>query len=401
MTRRLFHEDPRLVRFEAEVVEAGLRDGRPVVILDQTAFYPESGGQPWDTGRLAGARIAGVVEEAPWGRILHFLDDGTPLPAAGAHVEGEVDWARRFDHMQQHTGQHLLTRAIERLHGVPTVSFHLGEREVTIDLETPSLPSEALDEAEDLLASVLREARPIVPRWVAPEEVPEGIALPEEARSLGRVRLVEVAGFDLDPCCGTHCGRTAEVGAIVILGQEKAGKRTRVSFLCGERARAETRRRLRWTTALARRLSMDPSDLPAGLDRMLEEARALRKERTELRVRLAEREASSIEPVPGDRFDLVCLDLGERLSEEAQALAAAFRPRPRTVVLVGWKDGSGARILATRSADLDLDVRPAIAEAAPLLGGRGGGGPDNAQCGGPDTSRLPDALAAARQRLES
>src|SRR5262249_52928389 len=161
---------------------------------------------------------------------------------------------------------------------------------------------------EDLLASVLREDRPIVPRWVAPGDVPAGIEVPEEARRTGQVRLVEVEGFDLDPCCGTHCARTAEVGAIVILGQEKAGKRTRVAFLCGERARLEARRRLRWTSDLARRLSTDVADLPGGLDRMMDDARALRKERSELRVRLAEGEAAGIVAEPGGRFDLVCLD---------------------------------------------------------------------------------------------
>ena len=395
-TRRLFHEDPALARFRARIIEQGEVTGRFFAVLDQTAFYPASGGQPHDTGFIEGKRVLETVEESPWGRIRHWLDG--PLPADGM-VEGIVDWPRRFDHMQQHTGQHLLSRALILTMNAPTVGFHLGEREVTVDIEAPSLSESQIDEVEDILARVIREDRPIAARWVALSEMPPGVETPEEAARLGSVRLVEVEGFSSDPCCGTHCRRTGEVSSILILGSERAGRRTRVSFLCGERARAEIRARMRWTSALARRMSTNPGELPAAFDRIAQEAKELRRDRSELIRRLAAHEAAGVVASPGERFDLVVLDLGAREAEEALAFSQALRHRPRVAVLLAWKDREGARVLACRSGDLDLDVRPAVAAACAVLGGRGGGRPDSAQGGGPRVDLVAEALAAMRSAL--
>src|SRR5712691_1207639 len=263
MTERLYRSDPYLLDFQARVVARREDEGRPAVVLDRTAFYAESGGQPWDLGTLGGASVVAVIEKGD--EIIHVLD--RPLEE-GADVRGRVDEARRRDHRQQHHGQHLLSRAFVDLHRASTVSFHLGRDVSTIDLDRETGEA-AVRAAESRANEVVWEGRAVTVRVVSrAEAAAAGVKVPDEAGDA--VRLVEAAGFDLQACGGTHPRSTSEVGVVLVLdhGRYKGGSRVR--FVCGHRAVEAFRRRTVLLTELATVLSSSLEDLPATARRAVE-----------------------------------------------------------------------------------------------------------------------------------
>ena len=258
-TDRLYYTDSYVREFRACVVEseaAGLR-----VALDRTAFYPTSGGQPFDLGTLGGARVIEVIDEEE--RVIHVLQ--SPL-TAGAEVEGRIDWARRFDHMQQHTGQHLLSAVFEELYAMPTVSFHLGAESSTIDLGASSLDEArtTLDEArtaavEERCAEIAAQARPVI---VAVEDSGSAAGLRKESQRTGTLRIVTIQNLDRSACGGTHVSSTAEIGPILIRKIEKIRGNVRVEFVCGLRAIRRTREDYRALSEIGRTLSVSLERAP-------------------------------------------------------------------------------------------------------------------------------------------
>jgi alanyl-tRNA synthetase len=269
-TERLYFADPYLTRFSARVVARGERDGRPAVALDQSAFYPEGGGQPADTGSLGGVAVRDVQAED--GLVWHVL--AAPLEADS--VQGEVDWARRFDHMQQHHGQHLLSAAFEQLYGLRTLSFHLGASAATIDLGAPALAAEQAAAAEDLANQVIWEDRPVLARFVSAEELAR-LPLRKPPSVEGPIRVVSVPDFDHSACGGTHPRATGGVGVLHIRRWERRGDTTRVEFLCGGRALRD----LRWKNAalgrLATAMSVGAEEVEAAVVRLRENEERARK----------------------------------------------------------------------------------------------------------------------------
>ena len=244
ITERLYFADPYLTRFSARVVAREQRDQRPAVALDQSAFYPEGGGQPADTGTLSGAKVLDVQVED--GVIWHMLDQALEADL----VQGAIDWARRFDHMQQHHGQHLLSAAFERLYELRTMSFHLGTGASTIDLAATELTPAQAAAAEDLTNQVIWEDRPILARFVTAEELAQ-LPLRKPPTVAGPVRIVSVPDFDHSACGGTHPRATGGVGLLHLRRWERRGDVTRVEFLCGGRALRD----LRWKNAALGRLA--------------------------------------------------------------------------------------------------------------------------------------------------
>ena len=271
MTHRLYYTDPMLRTFDATVVACDARDGRFHVVLDRTAFYPTSGGQPFDTGRLGAAQIGDVVDRAD-GEIAHVAS--APL-AIGGRISGEIDWPRRVDHMQQHTGQHMLSAAFDRLFGVRTVSFHLGQDGSTIDLAREVTPAE-IGDAEALASRVVWEDRDVTVRFATAEDAARLPLRKEPVRS-GELRLVDVSDFDLSACGGTHVPRTGMVGVVAVSGWERFKGGSRVSFVCGRRALRNHGRLRDLAAASARLLSAAEADVPAGLERLQEELRTASK----------------------------------------------------------------------------------------------------------------------------
>ena len=413
MTARLYYTDSFLYDFEAEVVEilpSSPASQRTAVILDRTAFYPTSGGQVFDTGWIAPvnasaensrARVVEVTERED-GVVLHFLE-GTASLAKGTHIRGLIDADRRRDHMQQHSGQHVLSAAFVRLFDMPTVSFHMGDDYCSIDLETNSLTQEQVEAAERLANDVILEDRPVKIRFVTPEE----------ARSLGlrklprgdkdELRLIDIYDFDLTACGGTHVQRTGQIGCILLRKTEKVRQGTRVEFVCGLRAVGTARRDYSTLTEAAGLYSSHLWDLPQQIRKAQEEVKAVRRSREQLQEELAELYAAGIlsqaEPVNGRKMITRVFtdrDLGF-IKLLAQKLT---RVESNVVALLGCTSGQPSLVFA-QSAGLPFDMGALMKEALAKLGGRGGGSKDMAQGGPADLQRMGSVLVECVRTLNS
>jgi len=398
MTHRLYYQDPYLRRFPARVVEALAWDGRPAVVLDRTAFYPTGGGQPHDTGRLAGVAVVDVLEREADGAVIHILSEpGT----AGDEIEGEVDWDRRFDLMQQHTGQHLLSAAfVERL-GANTVGFHLSDEYATIDLDRAPLSAEELAGVEDLTNQVIFENRPVDARFVPDEEVAR-LPLRKPVTHEGPVRIVHVEGFDHSACGGTHVRATGELGLVKIVRFERRGAETRVEFLCGWRALADYEAKNRLLMDLAREFTVGHWEVAELVHRLAGEAQDLRRELRTQRDALLDAEATALwheaGALPQGGVRLVRADLPGRAPDDLKHLAQRLVAHPGTVALLAASAEPGQNgylcfaCSDDVSDDVDLHAGQLVRGAAEAAGGRGGGRPNLAQGGSPQGERLAEAL---------
>ncbi len=402
MTEKLYLSDTYLSQFEATVIEARVHQGRVGLVLDRTAFYPEGGGQPADRGSIGGLRVDDVVEEA--GEVVHLLGDGD-APGPGTRVSCAVDWTRRFDHVQQHHGQHLLSAAFQRLRGAATVSFHLGAESCTIDLDQPpaALPPEALAAAGAEANRLVWSDLPIEARERTPEEL-ASLPLRKDAVKGSRIAVVFGPGagevVDASPCGGTHPRRTGEVGAIAVLRSQKWGPGTRVEFACGGRVLALLHRDEERLSRASAALRCAPAELVGAVEKLAEEGQARRKELGFLLEALAEAEARRLDgSVPAGSPVALRLEgaLGTPagMKSVAQALAALGR-----VALLGAADGERAHLCFARARGPGAHLGELVRDSAALLGGKGGGAPDLAQGGGPARERLDEALAAAAVRVQ-
>jgi alanyl-tRNA synthetase len=390
VTERLDLADPYLVRFEAEVVSARRLGEHAAVVLSRTAFYPEGGGQPADHGTIAGIPVLDVQEAE--GEVLHVLAG----PAPSGSVAGAVDWARRFDHMQQHHGQHLLSAAFEKVHGARTVSFHLGEETSTIDLDCAAgrLDAAALRAAEAACNEAIWKDLPVVARDFAPEELAR---LPLRKEPMKGSRVVVVEGVDASPCGGTHPRRTGEVGAVAVLRAQKWGEGSRVEFLCG--ARVVRALGLAWERlgAASQSLRCAPPELPEAAARLAEESLARKKEIDRLVLALAEAAADRLASSPAGPV-AARLDAPLAAPSGLRAVAQSLAARGRVALLAGVESGRASLCFA-RPRGPGPHLGDLVREAALVLGGKGGGAPDLAQGGGPGADRIGEALALALGKI--
>src|SRR2546427_2049335 len=285
-TERLYYTDSHLIEFDARVVDVTERvSGWTAVTLDRTAFYPMGGGQPSDTGTLDGARVVECIAEGE--TVLHVIQG--PRPAIGSTVKGRVDWSRRLDHIQQHTGQHILSQAFVTLFGAPTRSFRVMEQVCEIDVELTEPTTERVERAIELANNVIWEDRPIAIRQVTHEEAVQ-LPLRKDSGREGELRLIEIVGFDLTPCGGTHAFHTGEVGLIAVRSWERAKGLTRMEFVAGRRALEDYRRANNTARSVAALFSAGRDDAPALAERVMDENKELHR-----RVRALEEIASRIE----------------------------------------------------------------------------------------------------------
>jgi alanyl-tRNA synthetase len=393
MTERLYYSDPYCRTFDAVVTRAFERDGRPAVVLDRTAFYPTSGGQPFDTGRLGTVAVVDVIDDGD--EVTHIL--AAPL-AHGARVQGDIDWMRRFDHMQQHTGQHLLSAAFSRLFDNGTVSVHFGADTSTIDLARMPAPAE-LEQAVEETNRVVWDDRPVAIRFASEAERGDLLLRKVPIRE-GPLRLIEVAQFDLSACGGTHVARTGAVGLVAVLGAERFKGGGRVTFVCGGRALSALRTYRDAVMGAVQTLSVLPSELPAGVARLQAENKDLRRALQGAQEALAAHEGRRLraegENVSGCRVVARVLDawdaqglkaLAAAITAEGGAAAALVSASPPSLVVVG------------RSADVQLDAGAVLKALTGRFGGRGGGRGDLAQGGG--LAGVPEEIAAAARELIS
>jgi len=379
VTERLYYRDSSLLRFSATVVESGTLDGRAFVVLDRTAFYSTSGGQPFDRGRLGNCDVIEVLDREDDGAVLHFVNDPIPLDAT---VDGEVDADRRIDHMQQHTGQHVLSAAFIRTVNVPTVSFHLGADVSTIDL-SGDLDAAAISKAEDEANRVVFADREVIVRFVTPDEA-RTLPLRKEPLRTGILRLVDIPDVDLSACGGTHVSRTGAIGSIVVSAWERHKGGTRVSFVCGGRTVRAFRQLREVSVASARSLSVQPAELPEAIARLQVEARDQRLQARTLSEQLAAFESAALREsamdLGGRKIVARVLDKDQTaLKVLAQAIAANGGPAAFLL--------SAARptaLVITRGADSAVDAGAILRSIVARFGGKGGGRPELAQGGGID-----------------
>jgi alanyl-tRNA synthetase len=398
-TNRLYFTDSHLLEFSASVLDIQPADNGEVVILDQTAFYPTGGGQPYDTGFLDKAKVIDVFEDDK-GTIRHLVEPGSAI-ARGARVEGRVDANRRRDHLQQHSGQHVLSQAFVKTCGAQTRSFHLGADSSTIDIELDSPTDDAMQTAADLASAIVFEDRPMRVHLLNEEQAAR-LPLRKESAVRGDIRVIEVADFDWSPCGGTHASRSGEIGLIAVKSFERARKLTRVEFVCGQRALNEYRRVNRIATAAAEHLSAAVDSLPELVARSIQENKVLkRRVRELLEIAVAAEAGDLLASAEGSRgFKLVCRAFDNRDAEELRLLASRIVQTEPAVALLGAASEGAARLVFARSGSLTSNMGQLLSEACQLVGGRGGGRPELAQGGGPDASQLEAALKQAMNRLD-
>lgn len=418
MTDRLYYADPYSVEFDATIAGVDRQDGRALVRLDRTFFYPTSGGQPFDTGTLGGYRVVDVVEDAG-GDVVHVVSAATgavtcrpgPLDPAvdeagptgpalqpGARVHGSIDWQRRFDHMQQHTGQHVLSAAFDRLFRVRTVSFHLGAESSTIDLAR-EMTSRELTAAEDEANRVVWSNRSVSVRFVSAEEA-ASLPLRKEPVRGGRLRLIDIEGFDLSACGGTHVARTGEIGVIAVTSWERFKGGQRLEFHCGRRALGRLRLLRDATEASAKFLSVTAAELPGAIEHLQSEAKGQRRALSALHADLARYRAAELavaaESTPRGRLAIAAVDAD---AGTLKALAAAIVSRDGFIAVLA-STARPALVVVARSAGVGVASQDVLARLTAKFGGRGGGKPDLAQGGGLDAPASV-ILAEARAALSA
>jgi alanyl-tRNA synthetase len=392
VTERLYLRDPYTTEFEEEILQR-LETGEGLaVVFPKTYFYPESGGQPYDLGSIDGIPVTRVAE-TPEHLVLHYV---ARFPERD-RVLCRIDGKRRRDHMQQHSGQHILSAAFVKEAGAGTTSFHLGAASSTIDLDKPALTEAEIARAEEAANDAVRKALPIRSHFVAPSEA-RAYDLRKPAPDAETLRIVEVEGFDNQACCGTHPRSTAEVGPIVVRGSERFKGGTRVEFLCGDRALADYRAAVGRIRSLASVLSSAEADLVPTAEKREEERKAMGKELDRLRRELL---LLRVEDWMSESSDgkLLVRQVPDAGPAELRAAATALTGKPGRVVLLGSIEGGRAHLVFGCSESVEADMGEILKAAAPSVEGRGGGSARIAQGGGPRTEGLTAALEKAASLL--
>ena len=362
-----YEREPFLRSIVTDVVHAGEERSRPFVALADTILYPEGGGQPADRGRIGGVPVEDV--RTVDGEVRHYLAGAPPT----GRMQVELDWVRRFDHMQQHTGQHLLTAVAEQRFGWHTTAFHLGEQLSDVELDTPKIAPEQLVDLEEAVAAEIRAARPVTARRVGPEEY---ATLPVRTRGLpdgftGAVRLVEIAGIDLNTCGGTHVRSTAEIEGLKLLGTEAMRGGTRLFYVAGARLRRLLGAHHERSAKLRQLVGTSDEELPSGvsakLDQLKEAQRAVKTLEEGLAVESARAMAAGPDPILHAHWAERDLPFLQKVAREVGRLA------PDRVALLTAGDGEQGAFVLCAGEHAAIDMAAAGRKVAEILGGRGGG----------------------------
>jgi alanyl-tRNA synthetase len=402
MTDRLYYHDSFLYSFDAEV-HSIVESPRPAVILDRTAFYPTSGGQIHDTGSLTSGdekfRVTEVADTED-GHIVHYLEAPLKDVKPGMRVRGEIDAARRRDHMQQHSAQHVLSAAFVRLFDMPTVSFHMADDYCSIDLDTSALTKDQIESAERLANDVILENRVVGINFVTRAEAEKlGLRkLPPTERD--QLRVIDISDFDLTACGGTHVSNTGQIGGILLRKSEKVRHGYRIEFVAGQRAVSTARRDFSALTEAAALFSAQLYDVPQQARKSLDEIRSLRKQLEQWQDELASAQAATLlaEAPETNRRKLIVYTCSDSDLNFLKLLAQKITRQTTAIALLAADSPQPALVFA-QSAGQPYDMGKLLKETLATLGGRGGGSKDLAQGGVPTAEGLPAALIAAAQTL--
>jgi alanyl-tRNA synthetase len=391
LTKRLYFEDAYRKEFDGRIVERLVHEGRPSVILDQTGFYPESGGQPSDRGTLGRAGVLHVFEDGE--RIIHLLD--RELEETD-NVRGIIDWPRRFDHMQQHSGQHVLSQCFIEVLGGETRSFHLGEQVSTLEIGIAEISDADLEKVESRANEVVFEDREIRTYFVPPEGI-SSVPLRRPPKKEGTIRVVEVDGFDYSACGGTHCRRTGEIGLIKILRWDKIRNNLRFEFLCGRRAWQDYWDKNRSLLGISQMFSVQGRDVGSAVEKTIQENRLCRKKLRQLQEALAGFEAA--EMIAREAGGLVKRVWTDKTADEVKLLALHIVRQAERAVLFAVRGAERDHFIFACSEKMPLNLRDLVPLVMQRAKGKGGGGPTLVEIVAEKGADLEGLLAAAEQHL--
>ncbi|MCP4427300.1 MAG: hypothetical protein GY803_22660 [Chloroflexi bacterium] len=400
MSERLYYHDAYTIQFTAEIVEQTERDGRIAIVLDRSYFYPTSGGQPADRGKINGISVVDATIRPEDGAVLHWLGRETGTETVATAV---IDWARRFDHMQQHTGQHILSQAFIRVADAHTIGFHLSDESVTIDLDVKSVTSDQQSQVETLANQIIWENRPIHIKMVTLEEAQQLPLRKIPPAANGKLRLIEIEDFDLTACGGTHVASAGSAGIIKIIKTERIRGQARIEFCCGGRALADYGRKNETIQRLTTDLTTSQADLAPTVARLQQENKQAHRTVKKMKTAVLQAEAERLLAAgqKEDAFTLVTRVFGEGDDIDLRALGSCLTRYPQVVALLGLA-GAKSQLFFVRSKDAPGDMNDLLQSALGKLGKGGGGGTAvAAQGGGPavDDGRLRQMLANVKQQF--
>lgn len=385
-TKRLYFEDPYRIEFEAQVVEKLSYEQKPALILDLTCFYPESGGQPSDRGKINGIEVIHVLEKD--NQILHLLKEDV----TSAQILGKIDWQRRFDHMQQHSGQHLLSQSFYELYKAETLSFHLGDDFSTVEIDLRKIKEEEVEEVERRANEIVFEDREIKSYFVCDDEI-KGIPLRKPPKKKGLIRVVEMSNFDYSACGGTHARRTGEIGLIKILKWDRIRNNIRFEFVCGGRALKNYGWKNRSLRQLSNKFTVHEQEILSSVERLLSDLKTQKKKNRKMQEKIIQYQAQEIVQ-KADEWIIKNI-FTERTREEVKFLVLNIIRLGEFVVLYGLRSEERVQLILARSETIEIDLRELVPKLSSVIKGKGGGSPSLVEITGEYTKNLELALDKA------
>ena len=385
-TKRLYFENPYQIEFEARVVERLSCKEKPAVVLDQTCFYPESGGQPSDRGTLNGIEVLGVLEEDS--KIIHLLVDDIPAE----EVKGKIDWQTRFDFMQQHAGQHILSQSFHELYQAETLSFHLGEVISTVEIDLRKITDEEVERVETRANDIVFQDREIKSYFI-PEEKVSRIPLRKPPQKKGLIRVVEVSDFDYSACGGTHPSKTGEVGLVKILKLEKIRNNVRFEFVCGQRAFKDYAWKNKDLRELSNMFTVSDREVLTSVEKLQSDLKSQRKKLRKMQERISQYEAQEI--IQNTEGRIIKDIFSGRTPDEVRLLALNIIKKGDYIVLYALREEERGHLVFACSENLNFDMRELVPMVSPLIKGKGGGNSSLVQIGVEAVENLELALDKA------
>ena len=389
-TKRLYFEDPYQSEFEANVVKSFSHEANPALILDQTCFYPEGGGQPADKGTLDGIPVIHVLEQDE--QIIHVLEKEVSADV----VKGKIDWTTRFDHMQQHAGQHILSQCFIQLYDAATRSFHLGEETSSLEVDMRNISEDEAERAESLANDIVFQNKEIKSCFYEEKEI-AAVRLRRPPKKKGDIRVVEVSDFDYTACGGTHPRSTGEIGTIKILKWERIRDNVRLEFICGTRALKDYARKHRDLKILSNSLTVDERKVVVTFEKFVADLKTQKSKNRKLQEKIIQYEA--VEIVQKAEGKIIKQIFSDRSQEEIRLLTLVTIRKGEFVVLFGLQGEERAHVFLACSESLNLDMRELLPVVSPLIVGRGGGRPSLVEISGEKKENLEQALKEAYQHI--
>ncbi len=385
-TKRLYLEGPYKVEFEAQVVEKVIWEQKPALILDQTCFYPESGGQPCDKGTINEVEVLKVLEDEA--RIIHLLAEDI----SSAKVTGKIEWQTRFDHMQQHSGQHILSQSFHELLGAETLSFHLGEANSSVEMGLRKISEEEVENVERRANEIVFQDREIKCYFI-PEEKIESVPLRRPPKKKGLIRVVEVSDFDFSACGGTHVCRAGEIGLIKILKLERIRNNVRFEFICGKRTLEDYLWKNRILRELSTRFTVNEGEILYTVEKLSSDLKSEKRKGKKMQEKIAQHEAQEI--IHDAKEKIIKEVFVDKTPEEVRFLVLNIIRKGDFVVLFGLKGEERGHLILACSESINIDMRELVPLVSPLIKGKGGGRSSLVEIAGEKTVNLEQALERA------